>query len=203
MSNRWQMQGSYVWSRLDGDILLDYTNPNNLIDFVGKGSTTTGGIGNTISPDQPHAFKLLGSYQAPWGVTLGANYQAVSGLARDRNLSVPFSQGTANFRVEPRGTYRGDTLSLLSVRADKSFRLGGGSRASFIAELHNALNSSAGQAAAASSYGSGTRRLARPTAVHAARLGTASFCPVAGMLCPRRAEIGGECGFLFGKRGIG
>src|SRR5581483_9473577 len=29
MSNRWQMQGSYVWSRLDGDLVLDYTNPNN------------------------------------------------------------------------------------------------------------------------------------------------------------------------------
>ena len=37
MSNRWQMQGSYVWSRLDGDLVLDYTNPNNVLDFVGKG----------------------------------------------------------------------------------------------------------------------------------------------------------------------
>ncbi len=33
MSNRWQMQGSYVWSRLDGDpACSDYTNPNNLLD---------------------------------------------------------------------------------------------------------------------------------------------------------------------------
>src|SRR3954468_7222070 len=45
MSNLWQVQGSYVWSRLDGSqaglstngtgrVGLDYTNPNNLIDFV-------------------------------------------------------------------------------------------------------------------------------------------------------------------------
>ena len=45
MSNRWQMQGSYVWSRLDGAQQgintngttardgYDYTNPNNLLDF--------------------------------------------------------------------------------------------------------------------------------------------------------------------------
>src|SRR5206468_824538 len=47
MSNHWQMQGSYVWSQLDGQIVLDYTNPNNALDFVGKGRGTA---------DQPHAF---------------------------------------------------------------------------------------------------------------------------------------------------
>ena len=108
MSNRWQMQGSYVWSQLDGDTGItrlarrperyDYTNPNNL-SFVGQGR---GAI------DQPHAFKLLGSYQAPWGITIGANYQALSGLPVDRMLSVAFSQGTRGIPVEPRGTYRAD-----------------------------------------------------------------------------------------------
>ena len=79
MSNRWQMQGSYVWSRLDGDqqgistntttvrAFYDYTNPNNLIDSVRTGRGLN---------DQPHAFKLLGSYRALWGITVGANYQA-------------------------------------------------------------------------------------------------------------------------------
>src|SRR5262249_2315996 len=33
MSNRWQLLGSYVWSRLDGDRVLDYTDPNNQLDF--------------------------------------------------------------------------------------------------------------------------------------------------------------------------
>ena len=45
MSNRWQMQGSYVWSRLDGAqqgintngtaarTAYDFTNPNNMLDF--------------------------------------------------------------------------------------------------------------------------------------------------------------------------
>jgi hypothetical protein len=66
MSNKWQMQGSYVWSKLDGDLVLDYTNPTNQLPFVGQGTGTI---------DQPHAFKLLGSYQAPYGVTLGANWR--------------------------------------------------------------------------------------------------------------------------------
>jgi len=186
MSNRWQMQTSYVWSRLNGDILLDYTNPNNLIPFVGQGATTTGGSGNTNSPDQTHAFKVLGSYQAPLGITVGANYQALTGLPRDRNLSVPFSQGTANIRVEPRGTYRADMLNLLSLRADKSFRINGPRRASLIVELHNVLNSSAGQ----NSFGTVTRNFASQAAFDAARLTTSYFGRVQEIVAPRVLKLG-------------
>jgi hypothetical protein len=177
MSNHWQMQGSYVWSRLDGDILLDYTNPNNTLSFVGQGHGTA---------DQPHAFKLLGSYQAPWGINLGANYQALSGLPLDRVLSVALSQGTANVRVEPRGTYQQDFLSLLSVRADKSVRLGGSRRASFIVELHNLLNSSAGQ----SSFGTVTRGFTSQANFEASQLGTSYFGRVQEIVAPRVLKIG-------------
>jgi hypothetical protein len=188
MSNRWQMQGSYVWSRLDGDLALDFTDPNNRLDFVGRGASAPQGA--TTSPDQPHAFKLLGSYQAPFGITVGANYQALSGLPRDRNLSVPFLQGTANIRVEPRGTYRGDSLNLFSLRADKSFRIHGSRRASFIAELHNVTNSSAGQASAATSYGSVTRGFADQAAFEAARLTTSYFGRVQEIVAPRVLKLG-------------
>ena len=184
MSNRWQMQGSYVWSRLDGDLWLDYTNPNNQLAFVGQGATATSS--NTTSPDQPHAFKLLGSYQAPWGVTVGANYQALSGLPQDRNLSVAFAQGTSNIRVEPRGTYRADNLSLLSLRAEKGFRFNGSNRASFIVELHNALNSSAGQVG----YGTVTRGNASQAAFDAARATVSYFGRVQEIVAPRVLKIG-------------
>jgi hypothetical protein len=188
MSNHWQMQGSYVWSRMDGDIALDFTDPNNRLDFVSQGATAPQGA-NT-SPDQPHAFKLLGSYQAPFGISLGANFQALSGLTRDRNLSVPFAQGTANIRVEPRGAYRGDFLNLLSVRADKSFRISGPRRASFIVELHNLLNSSAGQSAATTSYGTVTRGNVSQAAFEASRRTTSYFGRVQEIVAPRVLKIG-------------
>jgi hypothetical protein len=129
---------------------------------------------------------VLGSYQAPWGVTVGANYQALSGLPRDRNLSVAFAQGTANIRVEPRGTYRSDALSLLSLRAEKGFRFGGANRASFIAELHNALNSSAGQV----TYGTVTRGNASQAAFDAARATVSYFGRVQEIVAPRVLKIG-------------
>ena len=142
--------------------------------------------GATTSPDQPHAFKLLGSYQAPYGITVGANFQALSGLPYDRNLSVAFAQGTANIRVEPLGTYRADRLNLLSLRADKSFRISGTNRVSFVAELHNVLNSSAGQ----SNFGTVTRNFADQAAFDAARLTTSYFGRVQEILAPRILKIG-------------
>jgi hypothetical protein len=183
MANRWQMQASYVWSKMDGDIALDYTNPNNQIDFVHLGATSA--QGTATSPDQPHAFKLLTSYQARWGINLGANFQALSGLPYDRNLSVAFAQGTANMRVEPRGTYRMDTLKLLSLRGEKSVRFSG-HRASFIAELHNALNESAGQ----NSYGTVTRGNATQAAFDAARATVSYFGRVQEIIAPRVLKIG-------------
>jgi len=178
MSNRWQAQGSYVWSRLDGDIVLDYTDPNSLLPFVNQGRQAN---------DQPHAFKVLGSYQAPYGINIGANYQVLSGLPRDRSLSVPFAQGTATIRVEERGVYRADTLNLLSLRGDKTFNLGMGHRASIVAELHNVLNSSAGQ----NSYGVITRANASQAAFEASRAaGTSYFGRVQEIVAPRVFKLG-------------
>jgi hypothetical protein len=176
MSHRWQMMGSYVWSRLDGDRVLDPTDPNNRLPFIATGRGTS---------DQPHAFKLLGSYQAPFGITLGANYQALSGLPRDRSLSVPFAQGTATVTVEERGTYRSDVLNLLSLRADKSFRINGPRRISVIAEVHNALNTHAGQ----SNYGVLTRNFASQAAFDAARTTTSYFGRVQEVVAPRILKL--------------
>jgi hypothetical protein len=183
MSNRWQMQASYVWSQLDGDLVLDYTNPNNQLPYVGQGRGTI---------DQPHAFKLLGSYQAPWGINLGANFQSLSGLPRDRVLSVTFSQGTANLRMEQQGTYRQDVLNLLGLRAEKSFRLGRGHRASIVADINNVINSSAAQG----TVGTVSRGFANQAAVDAAvAAGTSYFGRRQEIIAPLVLKIGFKLDF--------
>ena len=177
MSNRWQLMGSYVWSRLDGDRAVDYTDPNNQLDVVrfGRGAN-----------DQPRAFKLLGSYQAPWNITIGANYQALSGLPRDRNLSVSLTQGSTTFTVDPRGTYRQDFLNLLSLRGDKRFKVSELHGFSLIAEVHNVLNTSAGQ----NSFGTATQSFASQAAFDAARLTTSYFGRVQEIVAPRVLKVG-------------
>ena len=187
MANRWQLLGSYVWSQLAGDLTSnaspffgDPNNPNTLINANGR-----------LTNDQPAAFKLLGSYQAPYGINLGGNYQVLTGLPRDRRISLPLAQGNTTILVEPRGTFRADTLGLLSFRADKSFTLSGGStgrgrRASLVAEVHNVGNSSAGQ----NTYGLLTQSFASQAAFDAARLTTAYFGRVQEIVAPRIFKLG-------------
>src|SRR5204862_4270220 len=127
----WQLMGSYVWSRLDGDIVVDPNNPNSMIPTNAKGRGAN---------DQPRAFKLLGSYQAPLGINVGVNYQALSGLPTDRQFRATLTQGSTTVRAEPRGAYRADFLNLLSLKVDKTFRLHQHARVSGLAEVHNVLN---------------------------------------------------------------
>ena len=192
MSNRWQLMGSYVWSRLDGDFILDWTNPNNLVDTVrtGRAPTSTAGAsattGSGTANDQPHAFKLLGSYTAPWGINLGANLQVLSGLPRDRTLSVPLAQGSTTLRVDQRGTYRADALNLLSLKADKTFRFHDHARVSAFVEVHNALNSNGAQA----NFGTLTQAFASQAVFDSRRSTTSYFGRTQEIVAPRLAKLG-------------
>jgi hypothetical protein len=96
------------------------------------------------------------------------------------------SQGSRNIGVDPRGTYRASTLSLLSLRGDKAFRIGGTARASVIVELHNALNSSGGQ----NSYGALTQSYTSQAAFDAARLSTSYFGRTQEIVAPRVMKLG-------------
>ena len=110
----------------------------------------------------------------------------MSGLPRDRRLTVAFAQGSRAIPVEPRGTYRADTLRLLSLRADKSFRINGPRRASFIVEVHNLLNSNASQ----NDFGLLTQNFANQSAFDAARLTTSYFGRVQEIVAPRVLKLG-------------
>ena len=76
-------------------------------------------------------------------------------------------------------------LNLLSLRADKGVRFSG-HRASFVAELHNVLNSSAGQ----SSYGALTQGFVSQAAFDAARATTSYFGRTQEIVAPRVLKIG-------------
>jgi len=182
MANRWQMMGSYTWSRLKGDLVSsasplggDPNNPNSLINTNGR-----------LSNDQPHAFKVIGSYLAPWGITLGANYQALSGLPRDRRINLALRQGSTTVLAEPRGTYRADFMNLLSLRADKSFRISGRRALGLVVEMHNALNSSAGQ----NSWGLTTQSFASQAVFDSRRSTTSYFGRTQEIVAPRIFKLG-------------
>ncbi len=92
--------------------------------------------------------------------------------------------------MDPRGVYRADFLNLVSLRADKGFKINGARRISFVAELHNVLNSSAGQSAATTSYGALTQGYVNQAAFDADRLKTSYFGRVQEIVAPRLLKIG-------------
>ena len=166
MSNRWQLLGSYVWSRFDGVIMAgdgrqvdDPTNPNlsSEANWTGRNAT-----------DQPHSFKAIAAYEAPWGINVGLNLQMLSGLPYDRQFRRTLTQGSTTVRAEQRGNYRADTLRLFSLKADKLFELHRHARISIFGEFHNLLNTNAGQG-----FDTLTQAFASEAAYHAAQATTA------------------------------
>jgi hypothetical protein len=177
MADRWQLMGSYVWSRLDGDLVVDPNNPNQTIsaNATGRGAN-----------DQPHAIKILGAYQAPWRVTVGFNYQGLSGLPTDRQFRASLTQGSTTVRAEPRGTYRADFLNLMSLKVDKIFPLHAHAQIAAFLEVHNLTNTNAAQG----SIGTLTQAYTSQAAFDAAKATTSYFGRVQEIVAPRILKLG-------------
>lgn len=187
LSNRWQLAGSYVWSRSEGVILVyssangasrnmaDPTNPNTALFSNGSDAN-----------EQPHAFKLIGSYQAGYKINVGWNLQLLSGLPIDRTFQASLAQGATTVRAERRGTFRQDSPKLLSLKIDKEFPLWKNLRASGIAELHNVLNTNSAQA-----YATLTREFRSPAELEAAKAtGGTYFGRISQIMPPRMLKLG-------------
>ena len=108
-------------------------NPNNLINHQGI-------VGN----DATYIFKMVGSYLAPYGIHVAANYRFLTGYPLNRNLTVRgLNQGSQSIRVVPRREFRKDNVSVLDLRFGKQFDVQQGSVEVSI-DLYNALNQAAG-----------------------------------------------------------
>jgi len=182
LTDRWQVMGSYVWSRLDGDLVVDPNNPNQTIPTNAKGRG---------SNDQPHAIKVLGTYLAPWRLNVGVNYQGLSGLPSDRQFRASLTQGSTTVRAEPRGTYRADFLNLMSLKVDKLFELHRHAQISAFFEVHNLTNTNAAQG----SIGTLTQAFTSQTAFDAAKATTSYFGRVQEIVAPRILKLGVKYAF--------
>jgi hypothetical protein len=115
----------------------DLNNPNNLINYIGN-----------IGYDSTYQLRAGGSYVVPFDVQLSAALRSATGLPSQRifrvgRAQVPdLTQVTQNVNVAPRGEYRLDRFDILDLRVSKIFRAGNG-QFEIIADLYNALNSSA------------------------------------------------------------
>ncbi len=139
-SNKWQMIAG--WNYLHRKI---WSGSTVATDAEGIAMDPNRRIYTDGQNNKMWTYKLMGTYEAPYGVSLSSVFRASKGEPYGRRLNSPsLSQGVVTVYVEPIGTFFNDSVYIVDFRAEKSFNLGerwGKLDAMF--DLFNLSNSSA------------------------------------------------------------
>ncbi|MEO8257705.1 MAG: TonB-dependent receptor [Acidobacteriota bacterium] len=149
----WQALGSYTLSRVSGLLPSSGTNaagaqlstvsPPNPLTFGRDPNDLTNAIGR-LPNDRPHMFRLMGSVDVPrTGFVLAANFQYFSGKPWAATTQVTLPQADQRILLEPRGSRRLSSQSLLDLRLSRMFAFGGVNRVELLLDVLNALNDTA------------------------------------------------------------
>jgi hypothetical protein len=155
-SRGWQALGSYTFSRTEGLLASSGAtaadaqgstvaaafptavnfgrDPNNLTNASGR-----------LPNDRPHMFRVMGAIDVPrTGVAVAANLQYFTGKPWAATAQIALPQGDQRILLEPRGSRRLSSQSLLDVRVSRTFSLGAGGRSiELLFDVLNALNDTA------------------------------------------------------------
>jgi hypothetical protein len=158
-SNGWQAFGSYTLSRVSG--LQAYSGTT----AAGPQVSTVGAPPGSFSPpitfgrdpndltnatgrlpnDRPHMFRAMGSVDVPrTGFVFAASLQIYSGKPWATTAQVKLPQNTEQrILLEPRGSRRLSSQSLLDLRLSRTIAVGRVGRTELIVDVLNALNDTA------------------------------------------------------------
>ncbi len=91
------------------------------------------------------SYKVMGTYEAPFGLSLSSVFRTQKGEAYGRRWNSPrMNQGVQVLFVDPKGTYFMDTIKLFDVRVEKNFTISERwGKVSAVFDLFNVLNSAA------------------------------------------------------------
>jgi Carboxypeptidase regulatory-like domain len=147
-SNGWYALASYTWSRTSGlqpssggaaaDPQLSSTlgagtfgrDPNSLTNARGR-----------LPNDRPHIVRGAASWQVPHiGFHVAGNIQYYSGKPWAASAQILLPQGDQRILLEPRGTRRLSSQTLVDVRVSKMIGLGDFGRVELLADVLNAFN---------------------------------------------------------------
>jgi len=168
-SNGWQAFGSYTFSRASGLQPSSGANAagaqtSSIADRVpltfGRDPNSLTNARGILPNDRPHMLRVMGSVDVPrTGFVLAGNFQHFSGkpwAARGSILPTP-QQGVQGILLEPRGSRRLSSQSLLDLRASRTIRVGGVGRIELILDVLNALNNTAEESLASENVATETQ----------------------------------------------
>lgn len=141
-SDRWMLQGSWVISKIEGNInntgnfgnSAEYNNPNLDPRFQPFRD-------GRLTNDNTHLAKVLGMVQGPFGVVLSGAYFYTSGQTFTRTVRQRIDVNREVF-AEPRGSQRFDPRKQLDGKLEKQFSLGDRRRLGLTFEGFNLFNAS-------------------------------------------------------------
>jgi hypothetical protein len=130
MSNHWQLGGSYVLSRLEGNYEGGYNNDTGQPDpFISSKYDIPEGMVNSyglLPDDRTHNLKVYGTYSFDWGLDLSAFFHLASGtpISKYGALIAAVGYGVGERLCEPRGSGgRTPTIWALDVGAQYNIKL--------------------------------------------------------------------------------
>jgi TonB dependent receptor-like, beta-barrel/Carboxypeptidase regulatory-like domain len=158
-SNGWQALASYTLSRAyglqassgaaAGDPQVSTVAPAFTATTFGRDPNSLTNADGRLPNDRPHMFRVMGTIEVPrTGVVLGANLQYFSGKPWAATAQIALPQGDQRILLEPRGSRRLSSQSILDLRLSRTIPIGGLGRVELLVDVLNALNDTAEEALA-------------------------------------------------------
>ncbi|HEV3214334.1 MAG TPA: TonB-dependent receptor [Vicinamibacterales bacterium] len=158
-SNGWQALASYTLSRAYGlqassgaaasDPQVSTVAPAFPTTMFGRDPNSLTNAYGRLPNDRPHMFRVMGTIDVPrTGFIVGANLQYFSGKPWAATAQISLPQGDQRILLEPRGSRRLSSQSILDVRVSRTIRFGGLGRIELLLDVLNALNDTAEEALA-------------------------------------------------------
>ena len=161
-SNGWQAFGTYTFSRTAGlqpssgsaaaSAQVSTIASATPLTFGQDPNTLTNARGR-LPNDRPHMFRVMGSVDVPrTGVVVATNLQYFSGKPYAATAQVTLTQGSQRILLEPPGSRRLSSQTLLDLRVSRAISFGGLGRVELLVDILNALNDTAEEGLATDNF---------------------------------------------------
>jgi len=147
LSNNWQLNSSFVWSKANGVSGLSQLNQasGGRTGIQNSNQLINNNWDSLLQSDRTYMFKLQGTYFLPAGFSISTNFIAQTGKPIARLIRVTgMNQPSFSIMGDPRGAnFRLDSYYMLDFRLDKKFTIGQRAAINIAADFFNLLNTDA------------------------------------------------------------
>ena len=148
LTDGWHAFASYTWSRTSGlqpssgGAAADAQSSSTLgAGTFGRDPNSLTNANGRLPNDRPHMFRSAVSWEVPRiGIHVAGNVQFLSGKPWAATAQISLPQGDQRILLEPRGTRRLPSVTMVDLRVSKMVRLGDLGRVDLLMDVLNTFN---------------------------------------------------------------